>query len=101
MSYGGDVDLCFGDLNKANDMLLNIRKNLAAHIQQLELCKAPIHFDEARKQLHSLQTVLHYLHQDDLAAEMKNFETQIQQNNFSSTEIISSINLAIQLLRAL
>ncbi len=68
------LELCFGNKKRAEEMLMNIQTTYREHLHQLQLCFDTKNISEAVRQLHSLQTVLHYLHRDEVSIEIKNAE---------------------------
>ena len=97
-SFPRILELCFGDEKRAEEMLQNVQSTYNEHCKLLQICFDGKNISEATRQLHSLQTVLHYLHRDAVSTEIKNAELFLKQSDVSLEKQSQTLRDIISLL---
>lgn len=92
------LELCFGDTKRAEEMLQNVQSTYNEQLQQISSSLEQKNIPEAARQLHSLQTVLHYLHRDEISAEVKIAELFLKQADVSLENQLQTLQQTILLL---
>lgn len=92
------LELCFGDVKRAEEMLQNVQSTFREQLLQLQNYAAQKNISEAARQLHSFQTVLHYLHRDEVSTQAKTAELFLKQTDISLENQLQKLSETISLL---